>query len=101
MVLDEQGLYQRSPLGGTDRGTRWVAANVDAAESDLGRLDPQELVLAISAGASSGTAAQAAASVTAEQLEGRQRLWWMLLVAALLCLGAETVLSNRLPSAAR
>ena len=39
--------------------------------------------------------------VAPAELERRQRTWWYLLLAALLVLGAETLLSNQLPRQAR
>jgi hypothetical protein len=80
---------------------RWVAANLDPREGDLTTLDPQELALAISGQPTGAKTAASASSVTREELESRQRLWWLLLAGALLCLLAETTLSNRLTGASR
>jgi hypothetical protein len=43
-----------------------------------------------------GAAAGAAANASPADAERRQRIWWYLLFGALLLMGAETLLSNRL-----
>ena len=94
MELTEQGFYE---LRARDKEAVVVAANVDPTEADLYPLDPKEI-----AAAASGDAGEAAAGadpgvpLTPEAQERRQRLWWYLLVAGLLLLGADTLMSNRL-----
>jgi hypothetical protein len=75
--------------------------NLDMAESDLSRLDPQELVAAVTPTGANARPAGIGTPPTPEEQERRQTLWWYLLVGALLLLGAETILSNRLSRAAR
>jgi hypothetical protein len=76
---------------------RVVAANLDLAEADLTPMDPQEVTAAIrpqtTGPAGPGVAAE---TVTAEERERRQAIWWYLLIGAFALLAAETVLSNRL-----
>ncbi|HUF30080.1 MAG TPA: BatA domain-containing protein [Gemmatimonadaceae bacterium] len=93
--IGERGFYELRP----ESGSRSVAlaANVAAAESDLSRVDPEELTLAISP----APADTAAVSLTAgldglAEPERRHHLWWWLLAAAFVALAAETVLGNRL-----
>jgi hypothetical protein len=96
--LRERGFYEVRG-GGTALGAgRPVAVNVDLAESDLSHFDPAELVAAITARGQRGAASanQTAYSGTAQEMERRQAIWWYLLVAALVLLGAETMLSNRM-----
>jgi hypothetical protein len=72
--------------------------NVDPAEADLSHLDPQELVAA----ASANTSVRQTVDVTTvppEQQEGRQTVWWYLLLGALFLMAIETVMSNRLSRA--
>ena len=78
-----------------------VAVNLDRAESDLSKLDPEELAAALSyRGAAAGTL-ELANQVTAEDREASQSWWWYLLVLVFVVLAAETALSNRLsPSSA-
>jgi hypothetical protein len=99
--LDEQGLYELRRVGDRAGQPRWFAANLDPREGDLTPLDAQELALALASPSAASKTAAVAADVTREERESRQRLWWFLLAGALLCLAAETMLSNRLPSAAR
>ncbi len=76
--------------------------NLETAESDLSRLDPEELVASVAfretgiAGAAGGEPGD-----SREAQEGRQGYWWFLLGGALLLLATETLLSNRLSMAAR
>jgi hypothetical protein len=101
IALEEQGIYELRRVGDSAGRARSIAANLDPREGDLTPLDPQELALAIAGPQTEAKMAAAAADDTREEREGRQRLWWLLLAAALLCLTAETILSNRLTSAAR
>ena len=106
-MLGEAGFYElrdaTTPMG----SGRPIAVNVDLAEADLSRFDPRELVAAVTAPAppeagvtgKSGAATAypaPAAGDNAQSSERRQGIWWFLLLAALFCAGAETVLSNRL-----
>ena len=100
LELLEQGFYEIRVVG-RDAGPGIVAAsNVNLAESNLERMDPQELVAAVSGGGSSGPAgAQDVLPDEAQELA--QRFWWYLLFAGILLLIAETVLAQRLSRAAR
>jgi hypothetical protein len=96
LALREQGFYEvRRP--GERNPTRVVAANVDLSESDLAPLDLQEFAASVRPqGSTPGTAGPEGTTVTAEDRERRQAIWWYLLVGAFVLLAAETVLSNRL-----
>jgi hypothetical protein len=98
--LGEQGFYEIR-VAGRDAGPMIVAAaNVNLAESNLERMDPKELVTAISGDGSSGPGgAQDVLPDEAQELA--QRFWWYLLFAGILLLIAETVLAQRLSRAAR
>ena len=96
LELAEQGFYE---LRGEANEAAVVAANVDPAEADLTPIDPSEIVSA-AGGASAGTAAaQTGTPQTPEVREKNQRIWWYLLVAGLLLLGLDTLISNRLSRA--
>ena len=100
--LADQGFYEiHTPGAEVDRPVA-VAVNADRRESDLTMLDPDELAGAITgrAGGRAPGNLVARARTPAEQ-EGRQALWRYLLVAVLLLLAADTVLSNRESRAAR
>ncbi|MGI8844155.1 MAG: BatA domain-containing protein [Gemmatimonadaceae bacterium] len=91
----ERGFYELQP----ESGSRSVAlaANVATAESDLSRVDPEELALAISAPPPDPSAISLNAGVDGvAEPERRRHLWWWLLAAAFVALAAETVLGNRL-----
>ena len=95
MELTEQGFYE---LRGQEAGdVSVVAANVDPIEADLTPMDPKEIVAA-AVGAPTGTGGPGATGVplTPEAREKNQRLWWYLLVAGILLLGADTLLSNQM-----
>jgi hypothetical protein len=94
--LTEQGFYEIRRFGDTEAAPRAVAVNVDAAESDMTRLAPGELARAATPRTGAPRPAALAAVPTPEEKEGRQGLWWYLLAGALVLLGAETLLSNRL-----
>jgi hypothetical protein len=104
LPLEEQGFYQIRRGGvAAEALSSSVAVNLDTGESDLSRLDPQELVAAVTfreAGAP-GTSAAEASDMTPEAQESRQAYWWFLLFGALLFLATETFLSNRLSMSAR
>jgi hypothetical protein len=97
LTLAEQGFYEvRGTRPGSESGV--VAANVDVAESELATMDPRALVaVAVSQGAARAAAPPAPPSP--EVQERTQRLWWYLLLAGVLLLGADTVVSNRLSRA--
>jgi hypothetical protein len=96
VTLREQGFYElrgsSTPVG----SGRPIAVNVDPAESDLSHLDPQDVVVAVTAVNGQGQTASDFGSATPEDQERRQKVWWYLLLGALLLMAVETVMSNRL-----
>jgi hypothetical protein len=97
LELAEHGVYEiraaSTPSAKPDR----IAVNIDPAESDLTPLDSSELVASATGHASqSETAAAEPASLTPEEAEKRQNLWWYLLIGGLGLLIAEIVVANRL-----
>jgi hypothetical protein len=99
IALREQGFYElRGPSTPVGSG-RPIAVNVDPAESDLSHLDPQDIVVAVTAvNGTTQPGSDLNASAPQDQ-ERRQRIWWYLLLGALLVMGVETMLSNRLSRA--
>jgi hypothetical protein len=74
-----------------------VAVNVDPAEADLTPIDPKEIVAAAMGGSTEGEGSQPnGIPLTAEAREKNQRLWWYLLIAGILLLGVDTLVSNRM-----
>jgi hypothetical protein len=97
LELTEQGIYEVRAAGSTTGRPLAIAANIDPAEADLAPIDPAELVAAVTGHATADTAAVAAAEpLSREDSEKRQALWWYLLLAGVLLLATETVISNRL-----
>ncbi|NIR46170.1 MAG: VWA domain-containing protein [Gemmatimonadetes bacterium] len=92
--LELPGFYHVRQVGDEDRAV-WLAANLDPSESDLSRVDVQELAGALVAPEEADAGVAEARALSAEEQEGRQSLWWYLLAAACAILLIETVLSNR------
>jgi hypothetical protein len=101
--LAEQGLYSVRLPGQGDRRPYSVAANLEPAESDLSALSPADFLR----GATGGGAVAAPGEnlerpeLTPADMEKEQSIWWYLLVAGLLALFVEAVVSNRLSRRAR
>jgi hypothetical protein len=91
--LTEQGFYEIR-AGDRDAEPVAVAANVDLAESDLAAIDPQDVVAGATGLAGGAAPAGANATVTNEERERTQRVWWYLLFAGLLLLTGETLMAN-------
>jgi hypothetical protein len=99
LELTEQGFYELR--ADRNEAEAVVAANVDPAESDLTPIDPREIIAA-AAGGDGGTGAGGSTEgvpLTREAREKNQRLWWYFLVAGILLLGTDTLLSNRIAKA--
>jgi hypothetical protein len=92
--LAEHGFYELR--GDGNQSVTVVAVNVDPAEADLTPIDPKEIVAAATGGASGEGSQPNAVPLTPEAKEKNQRLWWYLLVAGILLLGVDTLVSNRM-----
>ncbi len=92
----EPGFYRLRYTGDSD----FAAVNIDSKESDLTRLDMEGFVTAVT-GAGPKAASEAAAKerLGKEEIESRQRLWRLLLIAALLLFISEAVLARRTKTA--
>ena len=91
--LREQGFYEIR-AGERDPEPLTVASNVDLSESDMAGIDPAEVVAGATGRAGGAAPAETNGSITSDERERTQRLWWYLLFAGLLLLGAETVIAN-------
>ena len=98
LELTEQGFYEVRSAGEAASDVAVIASNVDPAEGDLTPMDPKDITLAASAPVGAA-ASGSSAPMTPEAQESNQRLWWYLLCAGVLVLGAETLLSNRMAKA--
>ena len=74
---------------------RLHAANRDIAESDMTPIDPQELVDWVTGTAGGAAPPGSNTTITNEERERSQRVWWYLLFAGLLLIGAETLFANQ------
>jgi len=101
LELMEQGFYELRPAAAQgDAEASVVASNVDPAESDLTPMDPKEIVAAAVGTAPAGTSGDGTGiPLTREAQERSQRLWWYVLMAGIVLLGVDTLLSNRLSKA--
>jgi hypothetical protein len=73
----------------------FAAVNSDGAEGDFTKLNFGEFIAGITGGAGSAEGAEANRNLSGEEIEGRQRVWWALLLVALLLLLAESFLARR------
>ncbi|HSQ31196.1 MAG TPA: BatA domain-containing protein [Gemmatimonadaceae bacterium] len=99
ITLREQGFYE---LRGRDTPVgsgRPIAVNVDPTESDLSHLDPQDVVLAVTAPTGEHQLSSDVSTATPQDQERRQHVWWYLLLLALFLMAVETAFSNRLSRA--
>jgi len=95
LEMSEQCFYEFRTQGRDSDPPVVVASNVDLKESDLTPVDAQEIVAA-AMGRAGGPASGSTAPPSDEAQESAQRIWWYVLFAGLLLLGAETVVANRL-----
>lgn len=94
--LAEQGVYEVRAASGS-AAPRQLAVNLEPTESDLDAMDPGELAAAVTGRASLAEGgADEPAALTPVESERQQGLWWYLLLAGLVLLTAEMVISNRL-----
>jgi hypothetical protein len=97
LELSEQGVYEIRAAGSSSARPDRIAVNLDPAESDLSLLNPPELVAAVTGRATDALAQPTiAAEISREDAERQQGLWWYLLMAGLLLLAAEMIVSNQL-----
>ena len=73
----------------------FAAVNVDGAEGDFAKLNFQEFVAGVTGGAGSAEGGGANSNLSNEEVESRQKVWWSLLLIALILLLAESFLARR------
>ncbi|HEY2961764.1 MAG TPA: VWA domain-containing protein [Pyrinomonadaceae bacterium] len=73
----------------------FAAVNIDGAEGDFSKLNFQEFIAGVTGGAGAAEGAGASQNLSGEEVEGRQKVWWSLLLVALLLLLLESVLARR------
>ena len=73
----------------------FAAVNVDGAEGDFSKLNFPEFIAGVTGGAGAAEGAGASSNYSREEVEGRQRVWWSLLLVALVLLLIESALARR------
>ena len=73
----------------------FAAVNIDGGEGDFSKLNFAEFIAGVTGGAGGAEGAAASQNFTNEEVEGRQRVWWSLLLVALFLLLLESVLARR------
>jgi len=73
----------------------FAAIDTDGAEGDFTKLNFAEFVAGVTGGTGTGEGGDASRNASGEEVEGRQKVWWALLLLALLLLVAESVLARR------
>jgi hypothetical protein len=94
LQVERAGYYELRSLG-DDEARFTLAANRNPAESDLSRVDPQEVAAALAAPEAGSESEAASLVLTSEDRERRQGLWWYLLAGAGALLLLEMLLANR------
>src|SRR6185503_14809508 len=73
----------------------FAAVDVDGAEGDFSKLNFQEFIAGVTGGAGGVEGASANQNLSGEEVEGRQKVWWSLLLIALVLLLVESFLARR------
>jgi hypothetical protein len=97
LPLEEHGFYTVRPPNSEPARPFVIAVNVDIEESNLARIDPEQLsaqVMAAPGTERGGLNVDQAGALQREDQERRQSLWRWLLLGALALFIAETALSN-------
>ena len=73
----------------------FAAVNTDGVEGDFTKLNFAEFVAGVTGGAGSAEGSDGNRNLSHEEVEGRQKVWWSLLLIALLLLLVESFLARR------
>ena len=73
----------------------FAAVDVDGAEGDFTKLNFQEFIAGVTGGAGGAEGVAAHQNLNGEEVEGRQKVWWSLLLVALVLLLVESFLARR------
>jgi hypothetical protein len=74
---------------------QFAAVNVDGNEGDFAKLNMDEFLSSVTGGNGATEAATANDRLSDEEIEARQRIWWPLLLFALLLLITEALVARR------
>jgi hypothetical protein len=73
----------------------FAAVDIDGSEGDFSKLDFGQFIAGVTGGAGNAESSEAERKLSSEEIEGRQRVWWSLLLIALLLLLTESLISRR------
>src|ERR1044072_439779 len=73
----------------------FTAVNIEGNEGDFSKLNLQEFMAGVTGGAGGAEGAASNQKLSGEEVEGRQKVWWSLLLVALVLLLAESALARR------
>jgi hypothetical protein len=73
----------------------FAAVDIDGVEGDFTKVDFAQFIAGVTGGAGNAQSSEADRKLNNEELEGRQKIWWSLLLIALLLLLTESVLARR------
>jgi hypothetical protein len=73
----------------------FAAVDIDGAEGDFSKLDFGQFVAGVTGGAGNAQNGEAERKLSGEEVEGRQKVWWSLLLVALLLLLTESLIARR------
>lgn len=99
LIVDEPGWYELH-VPGEDKLRDFVAVNVDPVEADLRPLSTTEFLASIDRAAVEQPSARPQPRTTPGPGTETPRIWWYVLLLALIILATETLVSNRLSSKA-
>jgi hypothetical protein len=91
ITANEPGFYRLRYASRPD----FAAVDTDGMEGDFRKLDFGQFVSAVTGGAGNAEGANVNSTATSEETEGRQRVWWSLLLIALLLLVTESIVARR------
>ena len=73
----------------------FAAVDIDGSEGDFSKLDFGQFMAGVTGGAGNAESSEAERKLSSEEIEGRQKVWWPLLLIALLLLLTESLISRR------
>jgi hypothetical protein len=73
----------------------FAAVDIDGVEGDFSKLDFGQFLASVTGGAGNAESSEAERKLSNEELEGRQKVWWSLLLLALILLVTESLLARR------
>lgn len=79
-----------------DKSPDFAAVDVDGKEGDFSKVNFPEFLASFTGGAGNSESGVLTRSAGADEVESRQKVWWSLLLAALILLLTESILSRRI-----